>query len=59
MITLADMILHLKRIDEISLLEILEISSEDLVDRFADKIEEKYDLLKEDFEEEDELTERE
>lgn len=61
MITLADMILHLKRIDEISLLEILEISSEDLVDRFADKIEEKYDLLKEDFEEEedDESTERE
>lgn len=59
MITLADMILHLKRIDEISLLEILEISSEDLVDRFADKIEEKYDLLKEDFEEEDEFTERE
>lgn len=54
MITLADMILHLKRIDEISLLEILEISSEDLVDRFVDKIEEKYDLLKEDFEEEEE-----
>lgn len=59
MITLADMILHLKRIDEISLLEILEISSEDLVDRFADKIEEKYDILKEDFEEEDDSTERE
>ena len=61
MITLADMILHLKRIDEISLLEILEISSEDLVDRFVDKIELKYDLLKEDFEEEedDESTERE
>ena len=61
MITLADMILHLKRIDEISLLEILEISSEDLVNRFVDKIENKYDLLKEDFEEEedDESTERE
>ena len=60
MITLADMILHLKRIDEISLLEILEISSEDLVDRFVDKIELKYDLLKEDFEEEeDESTEGE
>ena len=53
------MILHLKRIDEISLLEILEISSEDLVDRFADKIEEKYDILKEDFEQEDDSTERE
>ena len=52
MITLADMILSLKRIDEISLLEILEISSEDLVDRFTDKIENKYEQLREDFEEE-------
>lgn len=54
MITLADMILSLKRIDEISLLEVLEISSEDLVDRFIDKIEEKYEQLAEDFEEEQE-----
>ena len=53
MITLADMILSLKRIDEISLLEVLEISSEDLVDRFTDKIENKYEQLAEDFEEED------
>ena len=52
MITLAELVLSLKRIDEISLLEILEISSEDLVDRFTDKIEEKYDSLAEDFEEE-------
>jgi len=35
----------LKRLDEITLLEILEISSEDLVERFADTIEEKYDEL--------------
>ena len=35
----------LKRVDEVSLLELLEISSEDLVDRFGDKIEEKYDQL--------------
>ena len=48
------MILSLKRIDEISLLEVLEISSEDLVDRFIDKIEEKYEQLAEDFEEEQE-----
>ncbi len=54
MLTLSDVINHLKRIDEISLLEILEISSEDIVDRFQDKIEEKYDSLKEDFEEESE-----
>ena len=40
--TLSDVIEWLKRVDEISLLEILEISSEDLVDRFTDKIEDKY-----------------
>lgn len=51
--TLADVINHLKRIDEISLLEVLDISSEDLVDRFVDKIEEKYDSLREDFEQEE------
>ena len=50
--TLADVITHLKKIDEISLLEVLEISSEDIVDRFLDRIEDKYDKLREDFEEE-------
>ena len=39
--------------DEISLLEILEINSFDLVERFADRIEEKYDLLVTDFEEDE------
>jgi len=38
--------------DEITLLEILEISSEDLVERFEDKIEEKYETFSEDLEEE-------
>lgn len=52
MITLGDVINHLKRIDEISLLEVLDISSEDLVDRFVDKIEDRYELLREEFEEE-------
>ena len=52
--TLADVIDWLKRVDEISLLEILNISSEDLVDRFTDKIEDKYDDLREDIEEPDE-----
>lgn len=41
---------RLKRLPEIDLLEILEISSEDLVDRFQDKIEEKRDWLEEDLE---------
>ena len=53
MLTLTDLQERLKKIDEISLLEILEISSEDLVDRFVDLIENKYDTLKEEFEEED------
>ena len=33
-------------------MEILEISSEDLVDRFDDKIEEKYDFLQSEFQSE-------
>jgi len=52
--TLADVINHLKRIDEISLLEVLDISSEDLVDRFVDKIEDKYEQLAKEFENEQE-----
>ena len=55
--TLADIINHLRRIDEISLLEVFEISSEDIVDRFGDFIESKYDLLREDFEDEEDEQE--
>lgn len=55
--TLADIINHLRRIDEISLLEILEISSEDIVDRFGDFIEIKYEFLREDFEDEEDEAE--
>ncbi len=51
MLTLRDVIEHLKRIDEVSLLEVLEISSEELCERFVDKIEDKYDTLAEEFEE--------
>lgn len=36
---------RLKRIDEISLLEVLGITSEDLVERFADVIEDRFDEL--------------
>lgn len=35
--------------DEVSLLEILNINSYDLVERFADKIEQKADVLSEEF----------
>ena len=43
--TLVDVINYLKNMDEVTLLEILEISSEDIVDRFEDIIEERYDKL--------------
>lgn len=39
---------RLKKLDEVTLLEVLDISSEDLVERFKDLIEDKLD----DFEEE-------
>ena len=41
---------RLKNVYEVDLLEILEISSEDLVDRFQDRIQEKRDSLEEDLE---------
>ena len=51
--TYTDIRERLKQIDEVSLLEILDIRSEDLVDRFDDKIEEKIDDLAEEFEDEE------
>ena len=42
-----DMCDRLKNLDESSLLEVWDISSEDIVDRFNDKIEEKADELEE------------
>jgi hypothetical protein len=39
--------------DEVSLLELLNINSFDLVERFSDVIEEKYDTLIKEFEEEE------
>ena len=36
---------RMSKLDEITLLEVLNISSEELVDRFADKIEDKFDEL--------------
>ena len=51
MITLPELKEKLSHVDEISLLELLEISSEDLVDKFDDKIEDQYDTLIEEFDE--------
>lgn len=56
MLTLEELKEKLCKIDEISLMEILEISSEDLVERFTDYIENKYDELSEEFIEDEEDT---
>lgn len=54
-ITFKELTDHLKSLDEITLLEKLEISSEEIVDRFEDRIEEKQNqLIDEDYEEEQE-----
>ena len=45
---------YLKKQPEISVMEILEITSEDLIDRFDDFIESKLDVLIEELEEMDE-----
>lgn len=48
-LTLPDLCDKLKQIDEVTLLEKLEIYSDDIVERFTDKIEEKYEQLVPDF----------
>ena len=52
-LTITELQEKLKQIDEISLMEILEITSEDIVNKFIERIEDKYDTLIEDFEEGD------
>lgn len=47
--TLEELKEHLVSVDEITLLEMFNISSEELVERFEDKIEEKYDQLIKDY----------
>ena len=49
-LTYADINDKLKGIPEHILLEVLEISAEEIVDRFQDKIEERRDYLEEDLE---------
>jgi hypothetical protein len=51
MFTLEEIKDKLKQLDEVTLMETLELTSEDLVDRFADRIEEKQDTLENDFDE--------
>ena len=49
MFTLDDLKDKLKQLDEVTLMELLEITSEDLVDRFSDLIEKQQDSLENDF----------
>ena len=49
-LTLNDVNDRLKQQDEVSLLEILDISAEDIVERFGDIIEDNYETLREDLE---------
>jgi len=53
-LTLVELCEKLKDVPEIELMERLDITSEDLVLRFIDVIEEKYEQLELEFEEEDE-----
>jgi len=53
-LTLEELKQKLSRIDEISLLEVLEIDSEMLVERFWDLIERKHDEFEEEFESDEE-----
>ena len=43
--TIRDLIEDLKKLDEVTLLEVLNLSSEEIVDRFEDVIEDRYDIL--------------
>jgi len=51
-LTIPEICERLKRLDEVTLLEILNIYSEDIVDRFNDVIESKADELEAELEEE-------
>ncbi len=53
-LTLKDLKERLKNLDEITLMEELEISSEDLIERFEDHIELKFDRLCREYEEDEE-----
>ena len=54
-LTFADMIERLKHIDETSLLEVLNISAEDLVERFEDRILARWEDLEEELGDTDEV----
>jgi hypothetical protein len=51
MFTLEDLKENLKRLDEVTLLELLELTSEDIVERCADLIEDRFNTLEIEFDE--------
>lgn len=54
-LTLSDLKYKLsKALSEIELLEVLEINAEDIVERFSDLIEQKFDYLEKELEDEEE-----
>lgn len=50
MLTLTDLAERMSHLDEITILEVLDIKSNELTDRFIDKIESRYDYLAEEME---------
>ncbi len=44
-LTLREIMERMTKLDEITLLEVLDITSEEIVEKFADKIEDKFDEL--------------
>ena len=57
MITFAELSERLKQLDEITLLEVLDISAEEIVERFADKIEDRFENLENELSLEGEIQE--
>jgi anion-transporting ArsA/GET3 family ATPase len=58
-LTLEDLKDKLKQVDNVILLEVLEISSDELVEAFVEHIEQLYDQLVTDFDDEDENEQEE
>lgn len=51
--TLRDLVNDLKQLDEVTLLEVLGLTSEDILDRFEDIVEDRFDELVDDLEDEE------
>jgi hypothetical protein len=52
-LTIHDLFDRLKELDELSILEVLNLTSEELIDKFQYEIEDKFEILVRKFEDED------